>query len=166
MPCQEDFHGICFARDRSNDQWSYCHEIRPCRFSSGRRRGFPLATSPINGDVLQSDVRLGQYAATGQLEKPLMMLGNVEPMNVRVDIDEQDAWRVREGAPATATVLGNSEQRVNLTFVRFEPYVLPKKWLTGNSTERTDTRVLQAIFRIQPSRLPLFVGQQLDVFTD
>lgn len=122
--------------------------------------------SPISGDVLQSDVRLGQYAATGQLEKPLMMLGNVEPMNVRVDIDEQDAWRVREGASATATVRGNSEQRVNLTFVRFEPYVLPKKSLTGNSTERTDTRVLQAIFRIQPSRLPLFVGQQLDVFID
>jgi hypothetical protein len=44
--------------------------------------------------------------------------------------------------------------------------VLPKKSLTGNSTERTDTRVLQAIFRIQSSRMPLFVGQQIDVFID
>jgi hypothetical protein len=91
-----------------------------------------------------------------------MILGNVEPMNARIDIDEQDAWRVREGASATATVRGNSEQKVNLTFVRFEPYVLPKKSLTCNSTERTDTRVLQAIFRIQSSRMPLFVGQQID----
>ena len=122
--------------------------------------------SPISGDVLQSDVRIGQYAETGQLEKALMILGNIEPMNARVDIDEQDAWRVREGASATATVRGNSEQRINLTFVRFEPYVLPKKSLTGNSTERTDTRVLQAIFRIQSSRMPLFVGQQIDVFID
>ena len=122
--------------------------------------------SPITGDVLQSDVRVGQYAETGQLEKALMILGNVEPMNARVDIDEKDAWRVREGASATATVRGNSEQRINLTFVRFEPYVLPKKSLTGNSTERTDTRVLQAIFRIQSRRMPLFVGQQIDVFID
>ena len=59
-----------------------------------------------------------------------------------------------------------SEQRINLTFVRFEPYVLPKKSLTGNSTERTDTRVLQAIFRIESNRMPLFVGQQIDVFID
>ena len=122
--------------------------------------------SPIAGDVLQSDVRVGQYAETGQLEKALMILGNVEPMNARVDIDEQDAWRVREGASATATVRGNSEQRINLTFVRFEPYVLPKKSLTGNSTDRTDTRVLQAIFRIESNRMPLFVGQQIDVFID
>src|SRR4029077_20804442 len=29
-----------------------------------------------------------------------------------------------------------------------------------------NTRVLQAVFRIQSSRMPLFVGQQIDVFID
>jgi hypothetical protein len=38
--------------------------------------------------------------------------------------------------------------------------------LTGDSTERVDTRVLQVIYRVDHDHLPLFVGQQLDVFID
>src|SRR5215472_7779455 len=44
--------------------------------------------------------------------------------------------------------------------------VLPKKSLTGDSTERVDTRVLQVIYRIEENSFPLFVGQQMDVFID
>ena len=53
-----------------------------------------------------------------------------------------------------------------LRFVRFEPFVVPKRSLTGDSTERVDTRVLQVIYRVERDDLPLFVGQQLDVFID
>jgi RND family efflux transporter MFP subunit len=121
-------------------------------------------TSPIDGQVLQSKVRLGQYAPTGLLDTPLMILGSIEPLNIRVDIDENDAWRVSPGVAARAFVRGNSNEEVDLTFVRFEPYVLPKQSLTGDSTERTDTRVLQAIYRVDSVGAPLFVGQQMDVF--
>src|SRR5262249_60423831 len=50
------------------------------------------------------------------------------------------------------------------TLARFEPYVLPKKSLTGDTTERVDMRVLQAIYEFVPSQFPAFVGQQVDVF--
>jgi hypothetical protein len=50
--------------------------------------------------------------------------------------------------------------------VRFEPYVIPKKSLTGSPSERTDTRVLQAIYRLAPEAMPVYVGQQVDVFID
>jgi HlyD family secretion protein len=124
-------------------------------------------TAPLKGTVLQSDVRLGQYAASGPLSKPLMILGNTEPLHVCVDVDEQDAWRVRADATATASVRGNSDQRARLRFVRFEPYIVPKQSLTGSSTERVDTRVLQAIYRLDPAGAPrVFVGQQVDVFIE
>jgi hypothetical protein len=42
--------------------------------------------------------------------------------------------------------------------------VIPKKSLTGDSTERVDTRVLQVIYRVEDDALPLYVGQQMDVF--
>ena len=48
----------------------------------------------------------------------------------------------------------------------YEPFVVPKKSLTGDSTERVDTRVLQVIYRVEDDALPLFVGQQMDVFID
>ena len=59
---------------------------------------------------------------------------------------------------------GNPAISVALSFVRFEPYVLPKRSLTGDTAERVDTRVLQAIYAFAPSDFPAFVGQQVDVF--
>jgi HlyD family secretion protein len=81
-------------------------------------------------------------------------------------VDENDAWRVRAGAHATGYLRGNKNIKTPLTFVRFEPYVVPKKDLTGNSTERVDTRVLQVVFSFDRGDLPIFVGQQMDVFID
>ena len=53
-----------------------------------------------------------------------------------------------------------------LQFVRVEPYVIPKKSLTGDNTERVDTRVLQVIYRVEDANPALFVGMQMDVFLD
>jgi len=45
--------------------------------------------------------------------------------------------------------------------------VIPKKSLTGETTERIDTRVLQVIYEVDAEgRPPLFVGQQVEVFID
>ena len=67
---------------------------------------------------------------------------------------------------ATAAIRGNANLKAPLAFVRFEPFVVPKKSLTGDSTERVDTRVLQVIYRVEGDALPLFVGQQMDVFIE
>ncbi len=122
--------------------------------------------SPIAGVILQNKVRRGQYAQCGPLGEPLMILGSVTPLNVRVDVDEHDAWRVRGGAPAVASPRGDGSQKIPLEFVRFEPYVIPKKSLTGDSTERVDTRVLQVVYRVALENPPLFVGQQMDVYIE
>ena len=54
-----------------------------------------------------------------------------------------------------------------LVFTRIEPYVIPKVSLTGSSTERVDTRVLQVIYSLtRPTDPPLYVGQQVDVFIE
>ncbi len=123
-------------------------------------------TAPMDGQVLQSNIRLGEYAQSGPLAKPLMVFGSVNTLNVRTDVDEHEAWKVRADASAYATVRGSSGTRIPLRFVRFEPYVVPKKSLTGDNTERVDTRVLQVIYRVDDENVPLYVGQQLDVFIE
>jgi multidrug efflux pump subunit AcrA (membrane-fusion protein) len=122
--------------------------------------------SPIAGVILQNKVRLGQYAQCGPLSEPLMILGSISPLHVRADVDEHDGWRVREDAPAVASPRGNGSLKIPLQFVRFEPYVIPKKSLTGDSTERVDTRVLQIIYRVKDQNAPLHVGQQMDVYIE
>ena len=120
----------------------------------------------VAGTILQCKIHLGEYAQTGPLDPPLMMLGNTDVLNVRVDIDENDAWRLETVRPAMAFVRGNRDLSTPLHFVRVEPYVLPKKSLTGDSSERVDTRVLQVLYSFDPKSLPVYVGQQMDVFVE
>jgi multidrug efflux pump subunit AcrA (membrane-fusion protein) len=120
--------------------------------------------APAAGEILQVNVRAGEYAQVGALAKPLIVMGDTSHLNVRVDVDENEGWKVGADAPAQAAERGNSSQKVPLEFVRFEPYVVPKKSLTGDSTERVDTRVLQVIYRFKETKVPFRVGQQMDVF--
>jgi RND family efflux transporter MFP subunit len=122
--------------------------------------------SPIAGEVLQSKARVGEFAPAQVLTSPLMILGSVSPLAVRVDIDENDAWRVSSGGQASANLRGNSAISFPLTFVRFEPFVVPKRSLTGESFERVDTRVLQAIYSFEKGSLPVYVGQLVDVYIE
>ena len=122
--------------------------------------------APRAARVLRVNVRAGEFAPADRIDEPLVVLGVIDPLHVRVDIDEADAWRTPAGAKAEAALRGRSTIRAPLTFVRFEPYVMPKKSLTGSPGERTDTRVLQAIYALDPDAMPVFVGQQVDVYID
>jgi HlyD family secretion protein len=119
----------------------------------------------VDGEVLQVNVRPGEFVGAPP-DRPLIVLGNVEQLHVRVDIDEYDIPRFVPEAPARVTLKGQPDEFFPLTFVRLEPYVVPKKSLTGDNTERVDTRVLQVIYSIDARGKRLFVGQQLDVFVD
>ena len=120
--------------------------------------------APVNAQVLQIKVRPGEFAPANVVATPLMLLGNVDKLHVRVDIDENDAWRFEPNSPAVAFARGNADIQVKLLYVRTEPYILPKRSLTGESTERVDTRVLQAIYSFDDRTSPLYVGQLMDVY--
>jgi multidrug resistance efflux pump len=134
-----------------------------------------VVTAPVDGVVLQVNVRPGERISE-QDTRALMVMGDVSTCHVRVDVDERDIPRFRPGTKALAYPRGESTGEIGLRFVRIEPYVIPKKSLTGDNTERVDTRVLQAIYAIEPgSKVAhageagqvarrVHVGQQLDVF--
>jgi HlyD family secretion protein len=125
-----------------------------------------VVTAPTDGEVLQVKLRAGEFAVAGATANPMILLGRPKPLYLRVDVDEHEAWRVRQEAKAVAAVRGNTDLKTPLKFVRFEPFVLPKRSLTGDNTERVDTRVLQVIYRIERDDLRLFIGQQMDVFIE
>jgi hypothetical protein len=68
-------------------------------------------------------------------------MGRVDPLHVRADIDETDAWRVHPES-------------------RHRPAAgQPRNF-------RVDTRVLQVIYAFAPKDFPAFAGQQVDVFIE
>jgi hypothetical protein len=56
------------------------------------------------------------------------------------------------------------ELNTPLQYVRTEPYIVPKRSLTGDTAERVDTRVLQLLYGFDRNDLPVYVGQLMDVF--
>ena len=124
-----------------------------------------LVAAPRNGEILQVNIRSGEHASPNTMMEAIL-LGDTSALQLRADVDEDSAWRVRPGAPATAYIKGTRDKPIPLTFVRVEPYILPKKSLTGESTERVDTRVLQVIYTFPAPKTPIYVGQQMDIFID
>jgi HlyD family secretion protein len=123
-------------------------------------------TSPIEGSVLQVRIRKGEFIQGGSADGPRLIVGQIDPLFLRANIDEFEIARLKKDANATASPRGNSAKKYALRFVRYEPLVIPKQSLTGDSTERVDTRVLQAIYQVLQPDEQLFVGQQMDVFME
>ena len=122
-------------------------------------------TAAISGRILQVKVRPGEYAAAGPLAQPLMLLGSVDELHVRADVDERDAPRVKPAAAVLASVRGDATRKFNLRYVRVEPFVVPKRNLTNDSAERVDTRVMQVIYALEKGA-PVLPGQQMDVLIE
>ncbi|HEX8556019.1 MAG TPA: efflux RND transporter periplasmic adaptor subunit [Sphingomonas sp.] len=127
-----------------------------------------LVRAPKSATVLQVRTREGQFAPAGQQGSgdatPLMTMGVVDPMHVRLDVDENEIERVVIGAPAAISARGATGRRTAVTFVRAEPLVVPKRSLTNSATERVDIRVLQLIYALPPGTKGYFIGQQIDGF--
>jgi multidrug efflux pump subunit AcrA (membrane-fusion protein) len=129
-----------------------------------------IIRATVDGTVMQCKIHVGEFApaaAVASTADPLMVLGNTDVLNVRVDVDENDVWRIDTTKAAMAYVRSNRDLSTPLKFVRVEPLVVPKKSLTGDSSERVDTRVLQLLYSFDPKTLKnIYVGQQMDVFIE
>lgn len=134
-----------------------------------------IIRAPVDGQILQINSHIGEIAPVVPFISPqstwltaangtLVLMGTVNPMQVRIDIDEDDAWRYRKGAEATAFVRGNSTIHFPLEFTRIEPYIIPKSSFTGQTVERVDTRVLQVLYTFDKKDLPVYAGQILDIY--
>ncbi len=127
------------------------------------QRDLLVVRAPRAGTVLQINIRAGEYAVPSASEVSVL-LGRTDSFQLRADIDEDNAPRVKAGCQGVAFIKGSRHDPVPLRFIRIEPYILPKRSLTGESGERVDTRVLQVIFQFDRSSVPVYAGQQMDVF--
>jgi multidrug efflux pump subunit AcrA (membrane-fusion protein) len=121
--------------------------------------------APIAGQILAVNIRTGEYVATqgGGQSEPFIQMGRTDPLHVRIDIDENEAVRVKLGSDAIISPRGAAGKQVKASFVRAEPLVVPKRQLTNSAAERVDVRVLQLIYAI-PDGDAFRVGQQVDAF--
>ncbi|HLX61353.1 MAG TPA: biotin/lipoyl-binding protein [Planctomycetota bacterium] len=127
-----------------------------------------MLRAPIDGTILRVNLRVNEYAMAMSVnaDSAPIVMGNIEPLHIRADIDEFDAQRFKPGMKAVATPKGATNVRIPLEFVRVDPFVIPKRALTNAQHEMVDTRVLEIIYKVLETKETLYVGQQVDVFID
>jgi HlyD family secretion protein len=122
--------------------------------------------APKDGVILSVKIRVGEFVPAAVLSSPFITLGVIDPLHLRVDIDESEIPRFHPGSRAFASLRGQPDIKVPIEYVRTEPLVIPKRSLTGTVSERVDTRVLQVIYSADPKTLNASVGQQVDVYIE
>jgi multidrug resistance efflux pump len=120
--------------------------------------------APFDATVLQVNIHPGEFVQAGSLANALMVLGRLDALRVRVEVEEADLPRLDPKARAWASPRGASDQRFNLRPLRVEPLVIAKTELVGAATERIDTRVLRLLYEVDAAGRTLYPGQQMDVF--
>jgi len=122
--------------------------------------------APIDGTVLRVNARGGEFASAGALREGLVVMGQLTPLHIRVDVDELDAWRFDPNGKAVAVLRGGKIVEFPIEYVRTVPVVIPKRTLTGENSERIDTRVMEMIYRFTQDNPKVLPGQLLDVYID
>ncbi|PIZ32986.1 MAG: hypothetical protein COY39_04055 [Alphaproteobacteria bacterium CG_4_10_14_0_8_um_filter_37_21] len=118
--------------------------------------------APCDGKILKIFETVGSYVSN---TSNIIMMGNTDPLHVRVQIDETDMENFNQYAKVFAVKRGVSDSLLPLKFVRFEPISQSKTILQGTSREIIDTRVIEVVYEMQ-SKENLYVGQRVDVYIE
>jgi multidrug efflux pump subunit AcrA (membrane-fusion protein) len=121
--------------------------------------------APIAATVLKRNVEPGEFAPADR--QSAITLGDLSTLHVRARVDEEDLPLLHAGAKGVARIRGRVNITAPLSMLRIEPLAEPKIQLSGDTTERVDTRVLEVVFEVGPAKdLPLYPGQLVDVFIE
>jgi HlyD family secretion protein len=114
--------------------------------------------APIDGTILQVKYRVGEYytpaSPAGAAVEPLIVLGDLRAVRVRVDVDERDIARVKPGAPAYVTLSAFADRRFPGKVVEIGARMGRKNVRTDDPVERLDVKILEVVIQIdQPEGL-------------
>jgi multidrug resistance efflux pump len=101
-----------------------------------------VVASPIDGTVLWSRYRAGEFYAAGA--QALFVVGDVSRLQVRVDVDEIDAQRVAVDGGATIRIEGSAE-RMPGRVVSLSPKMGRKNLVVETPTARNDVRIREVL---------------------
>jgi HlyD family secretion protein len=127
------------------------------------RDGVVLSVNATVGSYVSSQ---GAYDTYTQGSDPLVVMGTPQDyLAVRCYVDEILVSRLPPADHMLAQMsIRGSDTKISLEFVRVQPYVSPKIELSDERQEQVDLRVLPVIFRFQKKDLPVYPGQEVDVY--
>jgi HlyD family secretion protein len=130
--------------------------------------------APVDGVVLAINANVGSYVSSQgtlnpytQSNDPLLVMMPVgNTLSVRCYVDEILISKLPDPQHIQAQMsVRGSNQKINLTFDRVQPLVIPKIQLANQRQEKVDLRVLPVIFTFDKQQAKgVYPGQLVDVY--
>lgn len=121
-----------------------------------------IVRAPINGRVLRKIRKAGEsVSANGST--PIVSLGDLSQLKVRVDVDETDVSRLRENMPAYVKAEAFGDRKFTGRVVRIGQALGRKNVRTDEPTERVDRKILETLIALDPGQT-LPVGLRVDAY--
>lgn len=122
--------------------------------------------APVDGTILKRDIEPGQFAPA-DAKSSVITMADLSKLHIRARVDEEDLPELVEGAKATARIRGSRMIMIPLRMLWIEPLAAAKTELSGSTSERVDTRVVEVIFEVGDlGGNRLYPGQLVDVFIE
>jgi multidrug resistance efflux pump len=103
-----------------------------------------VVRAPIDGEILQSKVRAGEYFNAAASE-PLVVMGDTRELRVRMDVNERDIAQVHLGQASFAQLPAYGERRFPGHVVEIGRRMGRKNVRSDDPTERIDTKILEVV---------------------
>ncbi|MBI5086747.1 MAG: efflux RND transporter periplasmic adaptor subunit [Acidobacteria bacterium] len=167
VEAQRERLNVVRAQTRVEDLKRAAAEVARARAALAEARAMLEKTvirAPLDGRVLRRYRKTGE-TVSGKGDTPIVSLGDVEKLRVRVDVDESDVAKVWVGQPAWVTAGAYGDQRFTGRVVRIGQALGRKNVRTDEPSERVDTKILETLVELDAGqRLP--VGLRVDAFLE
>ncbi len=110
--------------------------------------------------MLEVKVRAGELYNFQGTAEPLLILGDTRTLRVRMDVDERDIARVKDGAAAWVTADAFGARRFPGKVVEIGRRFGRKNVRTDDPVERNDTKILEVVIELDGHDL-LVPGQRV-----
>jgi HlyD family secretion protein len=118
--------------------------------------------APIDGTVLQVNVKAGELAAPGSVQ-PLLLLANVSALRVRAELDERDLGSIKIGQAVSVRAPAFPGREFEGKVSSIAPLVEPGRLEVRGSRNQNDVDVVEVMVELtRPG--PLTIGMKADVY--
>lgn len=121
-----------------------------------------LLRAPVNGTILRIFSDPGE-AYSIFAPSPVLSMGDISTLNVRVEVDERDVARIQNGQEAFVASSAFDEKKYPGQVTRMELSMTPKKTRSGDPSEPVDRSVLEVLVTLDDPG-PFLSGMRVDVY--
>jgi multidrug resistance efflux pump len=121
---------------------------------------YRIVYAPIAGTVSQIYRHAGDSVSIQQAT-PVLRMFDASRLQIRLEIDEADAPRLKPPREGTFQVAGISGPVGRLAVTTLIPQFGPKRLFNPDTSARIDTRILAVLCEIKECRIPLYPGQRI-----